>query len=169
MKGDGAVDNRVVLEAYSPRWPELFVREAQLLRAALPALVRDLQHIGSTAVPGLPAKPIIDIALAIPAFAELPSVVQALASLGYRCHGEYGLPGRHFFTKGQPPTHHLHVVEEGSRHWTRWMTFRDLLLKDADLRRRYADHKHALARQFAGNRAGYTAAKDPFIRNALGE
>ena len=89
--------------------------------------------------------------------------------LGYHYRGEYGLPGRHFFTKGHPATHHLHVVEQGSRHWVRWITFRDLLLKDAALRKRYAEHKAGLAVKFAQDRAGYTAAKDPFIRAALGE
>lgn len=159
--------SRVFLAPYCETWPRDFRREALRLRRALGRRVTALQHIGSTAVPGLPAKPIIDIAVRLKARARLAPAVRALERLGYVYHGEYGLPGRHFFVLGRPPTHHVHVVFGASRHWDRWLRFRDALLQQPRVRADYRRFKEALARKFPRDRAAYTAAKDPFIDAVL--
>lgn len=86
---------------------------------------------------------------------------------GYTYLGTYGLRGRHFFTRGNPVTHHIHVVGGRSRHWVRWLAFRDHLRTQAGARNAYRKFKVALARRFADDRKAYTAGKNPFIRRAL--
>jgi GrpB-like predicted nucleotidyltransferase (UPF0157 family) len=163
----GLKSKTVVLRPYSEEWPLLFRREAVRLREALGRRVAAIEHIGSTAVPGLPAKPIVDIAVRLRPNARPPAAVRALGRLGYVYKGEYGLPGRHFFILGRPATHHVHVVVGRSRHWDRWLRFRTKLLGDARLRGRYRRLKEKMARRFAHDRAAYTASKDPFIELAL--
>jgi GrpB-like predicted nucleotidyltransferase (UPF0157 family) len=159
----GLKHGTVRLESYSPQWPKLYAREDKLLRRKLRPLFEDVQHIGSTAIPGLPAKPIIDIAIRVPHLAKLGQIIRALAELDYDYLGEYGLPGRHFFTKGSPVTHHAHVVAHHSLHWSRWLAFRDHLRENAADRDAYKKFKEQLAKKYARNRDAYTAGKDPFI------
>lgn len=163
----GLPESEVRLDAYSREWPAMFEREEARLRGALGARLLDVQHIGSTAVPGLCAKPIVDFAVRIGSLAEVPACVAALEKLGYTYKGEYGLPGRHFFTLGEPVTHHLHLVAAGGEHWDAWLRFRDLLRADTGVREAYAALKADLARRHAGDRKAYTAAKNAFIAGAL--
>lgn len=165
----GLEQGKVRLEPYSDKWPRLFAREEKALRRKLRPLVEDIQHIGSTAIPGMPAKPIIDVAVRIPNLANLDQVVRAMAEAGYVYKGEYGLAGRHFFTKGNPVTHHAHVVERGSQHWSRWIMFRDHLRKNTAARDAYRNFKDQLARKYATDRDEYTSRKNPFIEKILEE
>src|SRR5262245_34355239 len=112
----GLDEGTVRLTGYSARWPKSYLHEAKALREALGTFIGDLQHIGSTAVTGLDAKPIIDIALATPALRDLKSIIPKLESCGYAYKGEFGLPGREFFAKGHPVKFHLHIVAKGSEH-----------------------------------------------------
>lgn len=157
------------MSPYRPAWADRFRREARRIRRALGSEVGDLQHIGSTAVPGLPAKPVLDIAVAVRGRADRRVIRTALEDLGYRAMGTYGLPGRRFFRLGDPLTIvHLHVVHQGSPHWDRWLRFRDLLRTDEQARAWYAAEKRKLARRYAGNRAAYTKAKGACIGRLLG-
>jgi GrpB-like predicted nucleotidyltransferase (UPF0157 family) len=160
---NGLDEGTVRLTGYSARWPGLFEREAELLRAALGDAVLAIEHIGSTAVPGMDAKPIIDIAIETPSFKDLASMVSALQEKDYVHHGEYGLPGRQFFTRGNPVKFHVHLVEKDSEHWRRWILFRDYLRANERGRQSYIGFKRMLAMQHANNRKAYTAAKKPFI------
>ena len=126
-----------------------------------------MEHIGSTAVPGLDAKPIIDMAMMIPSFKQLPLWIQRLEKAGYIHKGEYGLPGRHFFIRGNPTTHHLHVVTPGCLHWDRWLLFRDYLRANPAASRLYHQTKLALARKYRHNRDAYTKAKTPVITRLM--
>lgn len=166
-KPAGLTRGRVELHPYAPDWPRHFEDEAAALRAALGADAAAVEHIGSTAVPGMPAKPVIDIAILLRDGIAPESCAVKLRAAGYAYEGEHGLPGRHFFVKGDPATHHVHVVSPGSRHWDRWIRFRELLRRDASVRERYGKLKRRLAAKFADDRNSYTAAKDPFIDNAL--
>ena len=159
----GLKQGTVRLEAYTPSWTRRFAAEKRRLAHYLPARGVHLEHIGSTAVPGLAAKPIIDIAIAIPSFKRLTATTKALVRSGYTYKGEYGLSGRHFFTLGDPVTIHLHLVEPTSEHWVKWLAFRDYLITWPKEAARYDRFKHTLARRFANNRDGYTKAKSPFI------
>lgn len=163
----GLQPNLVRLEPYDSSWPHRFAQEADALRLALAPHILQIEHIGSTAIPGLDAKPILDIAILIPSLNKLPELETALQKAGYTSKGEFGLPGRHFFTKGDPVCFHVHVVETGSEHWTNWLIFRNALRADAGLRNDYLHHKQELAAKFAADRAAYTAAKTGFIARVI--
>jgi len=160
----------VELVAYDPDWPRLFDIEANRLRAAIqPALVLGIEHFGSTAVPGLIAKPIIDILIAVrsltPAKAE---AVAPIRSLGYVYWEDNPKPDRMFFVKGMPPygarrTHHVHITEPGGEMWQRRLAFRDYLRAHPNEADRYAALKRDLARRYATDREGYTDAKTDYV------
>lgn len=157
----------VKLLPYNPEWEKLYEQEEISLRSVLEKYLIDIQHIGSTSVPGLDAKPIIDLALIIETLKNLQECIELLESLDYEYHGEYGLPGRHFFTKGDPTTHHLHVVERGSVLFNEWLFFRDTLRRDREKAEEYNQFKRRLAQRFASDRDSYTAGKGPFIEKVL--
>jgi len=164
----GLKSGTVRLAPYSRAWVRLFKKEAALLTEALGDCVPvDIQHVGSTSVPGLEAKPIIDIALTIHDFRRVSTCIRRLATIGYKYMGEYGLPGRHFFTKGTPTTHHLHVVKDTSEHWRHWLAFRDYLRKHKDTAVAYDKLKRSLARKYRKNRDAYTSAKSAFVEKIL--
>jgi GrpB-like predicted nucleotidyltransferase (UPF0157 family) len=163
----GVAQGTVRLEEYDPRWPELAGRELQRVGAALGPLVQRIEHIGSTAVPGLPAKPILDLALEVESADQLPALAIGLAGLGYRAWGEHGLPGRQFFSRGEPVTHHVHAVVGGSPHWAVWLRFRDRLRADAADRAAYAACKRQLARAHPDDRRSYTRGKDDLVTAIL--
>jgi GrpB-like predicted nucleotidyltransferase (UPF0157 family) len=166
----GLESKRVRLVPYDARWPALFDAEADRLSglmaaAGLPPVV--FEHVGSTAVHGLTAKPILDIAAGrdpdVPAAVYVPVLVGA----GYQHRGERGLPGREFFRRGALRTHHLHLVEHGGEHWRRYLLLRDSLRADAALRAAYAALKQELALQFPQDRECYIDGKTAFIERIL--
>jgi GrpB-like predicted nucleotidyltransferase (UPF0157 family) len=160
-------DNTVALVGCDASWGTRFVDEAHRLKEAdLPGFVA-VEHIGSTAVPGLVAKPIIDIAVAVDIPARTPRLIRAVESLGYRYYGTFGLRGRHFFRKGEPATVHLHLVHYKSNHWRVWLDFRDALRAHPEWLRRYEDEKQRLADMFPQDRAAYTAGKSPIVAQIL--
>ena len=163
----GLPQDDVRVEPHDPEWPRLFEREASALREALGPLALQIEHIGSTAVPGLDAKPIVDIAIKTGTLAVLPQIIAAMANHAYAHRGEFGLPGRQFFTKGNPVRVHAHVVQEDSPHWPRWIGFRDLLRADGEMRCEYTALKRELVARFPHNRPAYTAAKSDFIARAI--
>ena len=154
----------VVIVPYSAEWPRLFATEADRIRRALALPGLPIEHIGSTSVPGLAAKPIVDLAVQVP---DPVGAVPALQRLGYVARGEFGLPGRQFFTLGDPVTVHAHLVAPGSPHWSAWVLFRDAIRRDATLCDRYETLKRELAVRHAGNRPAYTAAKSDFINRVV--
>jgi len=163
----GLKSGTVKLSHYSETWAQRYLREQLRLRRLTGKSRYSLEHIGSTAVPGLDAKPIIDMAMMIPSFRRLPLWISQLAKAGYTYKGEYGLPGRHFFVKGTPVTHHLHLVTPGCVHWERWLLFRDFLRANPGEAKRYNAAKLALSRKYPNNRDAYTKAKTPVINRLL--
>jgi len=138
------------------------------MEAALGAFVLDIQHIGSTSVPNLPAKPIIDIGIAVRDFEAAFVCIAPIEALGYIYRGENGIPRRHFFRKGDPErTHHIHMVEVESAEWAQQLLFRDYLRSHSDALRQYADLKIDLARRYPKDREAYLAAKAPLIGEIL--
>lgn len=171
----------VVLLPYSERWPLAFERiRDEVMRAfsgersdahADDSAV-DVQHIGSTSVPGLCAKPVIDVLLGAASLARIEANIGALAALGYVYVSKYEreLPMRRYFVRdadGERPRVHLHGVVIGSPIWREHVAFRDALRADPALRDRYAALKTELAARFARDKAAYTDAKAPFIRAAI--
>lgn len=163
----GLPADRVCLVPYSPQWPRLFRNETRRLRRRLRGISLSVAHVGSTAVPGLPAKPVIDIALRPRDRTSLRPLIRSIVAAGYEYKGEYGLKGRHFFVRGTPVTHHLHLVFAAEPHWIRWIAFRNYLRRHADARRQYAALKLSLSKRYARQRPKYTAAKTPFVEKIL--
>jgi GrpB-like predicted nucleotidyltransferase (UPF0157 family) len=165
----GLKSGTVRLRAYSPSWRKSFTNERRRLRRHADSRRCRIEHIGSTAVPGLAAKPIIDMAIQIPSLGGLKFWIGLLTSAGYTYKGEYGLPGRHFFVLGDPVTHHLHLVETGCAHWDKWLLFRNHLRRCPEAARRYNAFKREAASRHKFDRDAYTRAKTPFIERMLEE
>jgi GrpB-like predicted nucleotidyltransferase (UPF0157 family) len=134
-----------------------------------PALVLGIEHFGSTAVPGLAAKPIIDILIAVMSLARAKAtLVEPITSLGYVYWAENPKTDRMFFVKGMPPygerrTHHVHITEPDGEMWRRRLAFRDYLRARPDEARRYEALKRDLAVRYPTDREGYTNAKTEFV------
>ncbi len=160
----------VLVVPHQADWHELFEQERHLLHQHIGHLVLDLQHVGSTAVPGLDAKPIIDLAAAVASVGVTPQCRQPLGELGYLDRGDAGRDGGYLFVKEAAPevrTHHLHLVAINNPEWRTYLQFRDMLRADETLRARYGELKNLLQKRFAQDRRGYTNAKQEFIRDIL--
>ena len=157
----------VEIVPYQTDWPRLYEQEKQRIIAAIGAHVLLVQHVGSTAIPGMPSKPIIDIGIAVHNFEEAQVCISPMQALGYEYKGEFGIPRRHYFIKGEPRTHHVHMVEEDSRDWQELILFRDHLRAHPDAARDYADLKLRLASEYRTDRERYTNEKGPFIQKVL--
>lgn len=161
----------VHIAAYSPQWPESFAQLRGTLLRAFAGEEVTVEHIGSTAVPGLSAKSVIDVLLGVPSLAVVEARIEALAAQGfdYVPKHERVLPQRRYFV-AQPPGGlrvHLHGVVQDGPLWRAHLGFRDALRGDAQLRARYQALKLQLAAQHADDKAAYTEAKGPFIREVL--
>jgi GrpB-like predicted nucleotidyltransferase (UPF0157 family) len=164
-----AIHEPVAIVPYDPAWPSRFEAERARLSALFPSLY--IEHIGSTAVPGLPAKPVIDCMAAVPSMAVADQLVDLLCANGYTTSASYNqsLGDRRWLMRHSEGrrTHHLHLVLPDSVHLTECLRFRDALRSDAELARRYAELKYSLARDFGTDREAYTAAKTTFVAAAL--
>jgi len=159
----------ITLEPYDCRWPASFDMERQLLFNVLQRwLAGPIEHVGSTAVPGLQAKPIIDIMAGIRDLASSKTAIEALRPLGY-CYAPYKAEVMHWFCKPSEfqRTHHLHLVPFGSGLWQERIAFRDALRASKDVRSRYSALKAALASKYKEDREGYTEGKTEFIKAVL--
>jgi GrpB-like predicted nucleotidyltransferase (UPF0157 family) len=154
---------------YTPTWVTLFLSERARLQYALGADALDIQHIGSTAVPGLAAKPILDLGIAVAAEALVAACVPRLTALGYTYRGYRGSDQGHFFDQGseQHLTHYLHMLPIGDPGWSNYLRFRDYLIAHPAVRDAYMQLKQDLAAQYAEDRAAYTAAKATFVQRIL--
>jgi GrpB-like predicted nucleotidyltransferase (UPF0157 family) len=164
----GLARGTTVVRPYDERWPREFEREAAALRALLAGLVTAIEHVGSTAVPGLASKPVLDIAIAYPNRSVLAQARRRLVAARYHDRGELGNAGA-VFAKGpeHARTHLLHLVPAGSPQWADYLRFRDALRRDAELRERYAALKTELAHRFPSDRAAYLEGKRQLIEAAL--
>jgi GrpB-like predicted nucleotidyltransferase (UPF0157 family) len=165
--------DKIEIVNYDPAWPGLFFKEkTEIFRTLsnVPGLV--LEHFGSTSVPGLAAKPILDIMIGVEGRSHWPDLIVPLQSLGYVYWYRNPNPNEMFFVKGMPPygekrTHHLHVYDfEGSR-WKKELAFRDHLRENSEDAKRYEVLKRGLAEKFTFDREAYTQAKTEFIRGIL--
>lgn len=152
------------LDSVGPEWALRFLAERDRISAALGPAALDIQHVGSTAIPGILAKPILDIAVAIQAFESGHTLVPLLVAIGYQYRGENGIPRRHYFVRGTPKrTHHLHVFEQHSLAWEQHLRFRDRLLESPAAAARYSELKLAIVADSDGNRDLYQNLKSSFI------
>jgi GrpB-like predicted nucleotidyltransferase (UPF0157 family) len=166
----GLPSGTVHLAPADPAWAAAFAAERERLWAALRGLAAVVEHVGSTAVPGLPAKPILDLLIGRPAGSEVAAYVAALEAAGYRYRGEHGIPGRHYFVRDASDkrrTHHIHLVEHDGELWRSHLAFRDYLRRVPARAAAYAALKQELAERHRNDRAAYTAGKSAFIAETL--
>jgi len=157
-----------VLVPHDPAWAEEFGREAGAIAAALGDVLLEVHHIGSTAIPRIVAKPVIDILAVVTAAGPLDGRAPRLEALGYRGLGELGIAGRRYFRKERAPgirTHHVHAFAAGSPEIRRHLDFRDYLRTHRDAAKAYAALKRDLARRHPGDRRAYSEGKTEFIRD----
>lgn len=159
----------VVVAPYDPTWSGRFDAEARHLKAALGTVVVDVQHVGSTSVPGLSAKPTIDILLVVTDLAALDDHGAAMISLGYEPKGELFIPNSRFFVKQHDGSHshHIHSYPPGHPEIQRHLDLRDFLRCHAAEAARYADLKTRLAREHHDDIRGYSKGKTPYIAALL--
>ena len=163
-----AIHESIALHAHDASWAARFGTERDRLTALFPGLFVDIQHIGSTAVCGLVAKPIIDLLAGVESMAVAASLSPALCNAGYTTSAGFNaaLTDRQWFMRWADGrrTHHLHVVVHGGSVWHQHLGFRDALRASAALRERYAALKSSLAAFHPNDREAYTGAKAEFVR-----
>ncbi len=162
----GVRRGEVALRESDPRWQAVFAHHAELLGKVLGVQTTGIEHVGSTAVEGLVAKPIVDVAVGIRADVDESKVVRELEAKGYRFGGDKGSDGGLLFVVEDEPAHrivHVHAVREGDPQWQRYLRTRDRLRTEVDLREAYATLKKDLARRFSADRPAYTEGKETFL------
>ena len=180
-----AVSDSLVIADYDPRWAQMFEEERLSVSEAIGEWLTDVQHVGSTAVPGLAAKPVIDIIAGLRSWDDREQCVAPLEALGYENRGENALAGALIFVKltddplpGQTylasdgrlraRTHNLHLMPRAHPEWDRHILFRDYLRQDESVARRYAELKRTLAETHGQDIDAYTSAKTEFIEVVIG-
>lgn len=134
---------------YNPKWPEMFASEAELIKQALGNNCLTIHHIGSTSVPGLSAKPLIDILPVVRDIQEVDKATKSMEVLGYEAKGEHGIAFRRFFHKRKDArTHNVHIYQEGDPEISRYLKFRDWMRTHPDDAESYAKLKKELAAKF---------------------
>lgn len=157
----------IVVVPYDPQWPELFKQEAEKVRSVLGELLIEIHHIGSTSVPNLPAKPVIDMLPIVRDITMVDALNPQFEAIGYEAMGENGIPGRRYFRKGgiYHRSHHLHIFgEDNLIDINRHLAFRDYLRTHPDVVAEYAALKQKLAKQFPDDIMSYSDGKDAFIK-----
>jgi GrpB-like predicted nucleotidyltransferase (UPF0157 family) len=150
---------------YDPAWPSLFEAERNLLCETLGDVVVEIYHIGSTAVPGLAAKPIIDINLVVTDLQVLDELTGKMASIGYVAKGEFGIPGRRYFQKGgDRRTHQLHAFPQDDPNTVRHLAFRDYLRANPKVAEEYAMLKKDIAATCNNDIDRYCDGKDAYVK-----
>jgi GrpB-like predicted nucleotidyltransferase (UPF0157 family) len=165
----GLARGSVRLHAPSLEWPLAFAREIERLRAAVGEHVSMIEHVGSTSIPGMPAKPIVDMMAAVATLNSARALIPRLEVLDYEFRPDAPPPDRVFFAKGprHRRTHHLSLAEPTSDYWARTLLFRDYLRTHPEAAQQYRSLKEDLARAHAEDRGSYTAGKAAFVESVL--
>ena len=170
--------NPVIIETYSDEWVREFIQIQNILANTISGDFLSIEHMGSTSIPGLSAKPILDITIVINSRDLLPKIITKLKTLGYIHCGDKGIPRREAFERMSsdvpfttPPRNwihqHLYVCDKNAEELKRFLLFRNYLRKHADVAMQYGQLKHRLADKFRHNRESYTNAKTDFIFKIL--
>jgi len=157
----------VRLVEYDERWPALFAAESARILAGVPEPPLTLEHIGSTAVPGLCAKPVLDMLAGHPGAVPILKYVERFERAGYQHRGDAGIAGHQLFRRGQPRAYHVHLVESGGALWREYLAFRDYLRSNRQAAARYADIKRSLAARHPRDREAYITGKSRFVVEAI--
>jgi GrpB-like predicted nucleotidyltransferase (UPF0157 family) len=163
------LDEPVTLVPYDPKWPDVYDQERFRIALAFGVFPSSglIQHIGSTAVPGLVAKPVIDLMLGVRDWPPPNKLIRGVCSLGYENLGEAGVVERVYLRCRSGQHFNAHVVKRGGAHWTNNLALRDLLIRDAAAREKYAAAKIAALTKGAGRLLAYSAAKEDVIAELI--
>ena len=156
---------KVIVTSYNPKWSKMFEDEASKIKEIYGKELLSIYHIGSTSVPGLKAKPIIDIMPVVRDIKLVDNYNKQMIKLGYEPMGEYGISGRRYFRKGgDNRTHQVHIFQHNSNHVERHIAFRDYLREHSTDAKRYADLKEGLAKRYPNDIVAYCEGKDKFVK-----
>ncbi|MFC9444892.1 GrpB family protein [Bacillus cereus] len=157
---------KIVVVPHENHWSEKFQMEAERLKTAMPETVK-IHHIGSTSVPGLAAKPIIDMIMEVESIERVDRWNERFIELGYIVKGENGISGRRFFIHGteEKRSYHLHVFEKGNPEIVRHLAFRDYMMAHCEEAEAYATLKKELAEKYTFDGTLYTEGKNEFVRS----
>ena len=158
--------------SYDPSWPSLFAEERARVEEAVGRWAAGIKHVGSTAISGLDAKPVIDVMVGLWFMGDADACVEPLVRLGYSYWAEGAEPHHRLFVRFANPertarTHNLHLVEAESRYWSERLLFRDYLRNHPETALAYARLKHELAGRYREDREAYTAAKTGFVSGVV--
>jgi len=158
---------KVEVVSYDPTWADMFLTEAEVLRNVFGDQLVAIHHIGSTAIPGILAKPILDFLVEVRDIREVDELNSEMEKLGYQPLGENGIPERRYFVKqtGETHVHHIHTFQTGNPQVERLLNFRNYLIANPQEARAYSWLKEKLAKQFAEDIDGYVEGKNDFIRD----
>jgi GrpB-like predicted nucleotidyltransferase (UPF0157 family) len=158
----------IVVDDYDPGWPEAFERVRSTVWPAVSEVASSIEHVGSTAVPGLAAKPIIDVSVVVRAESDVPAAIERLASLGYAHQGNLGIEGREAFESPDGlPAHHLYLCLLHGQALANHLAVRDHLRAHPDAAKEYGELKKQLARRFPHHIEGYVDGKTDFLLRVL--
>ncbi|WP_420630416.1 GrpB family protein [Candidatus Leptofilum sp.] len=157
---------KVIVIPHDPSWIEQYETEAARLTAVFQPILVSIHHIGSTAIPSIKAKPIIDILIVVEDVTAVNNLIEPMAQLGYLSKGENGILGRHYFRKGSDEhhTHHIHVYAEGHSEIARHLNFRDYLRQHPEDAAAYSQLKERLAQTHYSDPPMYSSCKSTFIQ-----
>lgn len=152
------------LSPYSQQWKNLYEEETVRIKDIIGDLAIDIQHIGSTAIPGMIAKPIIDIAVMLPSLDKAKDLIKPLANLGYNYDESASSSERYFFRKGEPVQYHLSLTAPNVSFWRRQILFRDYLINHPSIAKEYEELKIKLIEKDPTGREDYLNEKSPFVQ-----
>lgn len=160
---------KVELVPNDPKWPFVFEDEARALAGLFSSQLIAIYHIGSTAIPGIYAKPVIDILIEVKSIDMIDALDAAMQALDYAPRGEHGIPGRRYFSKeiNGIHTHHVHIFAQGHPEIARHIRFCDYLRANPEEARAYSQLKRHLAQIYPEDAESYTEAKSPFMRTSI--
>ncbi|GAF89235.1 unnamed protein product [marine sediment metagenome] len=156
---------RVGVVSYNPNWKKMYKEESEKIKNILNDIIVDIHHIGSTAIPGIKAKPVIDILVEVKNLEAVDQYNNKMEELGYEVMGEHGIPKRRFFRKGgNKRTHHIHIFQVGNEEIERHINFKEYLITHPDKGREYSKLKEKLVNKYTYDVENYTNSKSDFIK-----
>jgi GrpB-like predicted nucleotidyltransferase (UPF0157 family) len=161
------IDEKIHIEEYNPEWVRQFIYEKEQLCNALGDKVLGIEHIGSTSIPGIWAKPIVDIMIGVNSLPLEKSFIAKLIELGYENLGEAGVSGRIYFRKRSPKAYNVHITQFGNLIWKNNIFLRDFLLSNKDEAMRYSELKKNIMAEGVNNLLEYSERKADFINEIL--
>jgi GrpB-like predicted nucleotidyltransferase (UPF0157 family) len=156
---------RVEVVSYNSNWKEMYKEESEKIKNILSDIIIDIHHIGSTAIPEIKAKPVIDILVEVKDIETVDRYNHKMEEFGYEVMGEYGIPKRRFFKKGgNKRTHHIHIFQVGNEEIERHINFKEYLIAHQDKAREYSKLKEELINKYSYDIESYTRGKNDFIK-----